>query len=57
MTDYRLAVDIGGTFTDVVLETAGMNGYGLSDCLRITLGTEVQMLRVLSSLQHWVDRR
>ena len=35
----------------------GMSGYGLFDCLRITLGTEVQMQRVLGSLQHWVGAR
>ena len=32
-----------------------MDGYGLPDCLRITLGTPEQMQRVTDSLTRWID--
>ncbi len=35
----------------------GMNGYGLPNCLRITLGTEAQIERVIHSLKHWMTGR
>ena len=33
----------------------GVTSYGLPDCLRVTLGTEEEMQRVVSSLARWRD--
>ncbi len=40
--------------TDAIV-VRGMNGYRLPECLRITLGTEEQMQRVVCSLERWVE--
>ena len=40
--------------SDAIL-VRGMNAYGLSDCLRITLGTQDQLKRVIDSLEQWIS--
>ncbi len=35
----------------------GVQAYGLHACLRVTLGTEEEMQRVVSSLERWMDQK
>ena len=51
------AVDADAHLRRHGIAVRGMNGYGLPNCLRITLGTEPQMERVVHTLKDWMGNR